>query len=129
VITGTEDHPHAPVALTRGTDTNTAYAFTISPKTADSVPGPRPAPELARYDRTTAQPAQPAAAAEARDALAVLAGVLDRDGQQLSASQTRQQALADGDHLAIMHAIRTDQITPARGQRYRDVLLASLPPE
>ena len=59
----------------------------------------------------------------------MLAGVLDRDGQQLSASQTRQQALADADHLAILHAIWTDQTTAAREQHYRDLLLASLPPE
>ena len=30
VITGTEDRPHAYVALTRGTDANTAYVFTES---------------------------------------------------------------------------------------------------
>jgi hypothetical protein len=40
--------------LSRGTDTNMAYVFTVSPKLADLVPGPRPAPELARYDRLTA---------------------------------------------------------------------------
>jgi ATP-dependent exoDNAse (exonuclease V) alpha subunit len=51
VITGTEDRQHAHVALTRGTDANFAYVFTISPKRADPVPGPRPAPELARYDQ------------------------------------------------------------------------------
>ena len=32
-----------------------AYVFTMSPKLADPVPGPRPAPELARYDRITAE--------------------------------------------------------------------------
>ena len=57
VITGTEDRQHAYVALTRGTHENTAYVFTLSPKRADIVPGPRPAPELARYDRLTAQAA------------------------------------------------------------------------
>jgi hypothetical protein len=51
VITGTEDRQHAYVALTRGTDANLAYVFTTSPKRADPVPGPRPAPELARYDQ------------------------------------------------------------------------------
>ena len=61
VIAGTEDRQHAYVALTRGTDTNMAYVFTVSPKLADPVPGPRPAPELARYDRITAErAAQPA---------------------------------------------------------------------
>jgi ATP-dependent exoDNAse (exonuclease V) alpha subunit len=53
VITGTEDRQHAYVALTRGTTTNMAYVFTTSPKVADPVPGPRPALELARYDRIT----------------------------------------------------------------------------
>ena len=94
MITGTEDRQHAYVALSRGAGTNLADVFTMSPKLADPVPGPRPAPELTRYDRITAQPAaQPAAAAGTRDALVVLAGVLGRDGQLLSASQTRQQAL------------------------------------
>ncbi|MGH3235156.1 MAG: hypothetical protein ACRDOH_18295, partial [Streptosporangiaceae bacterium] len=102
-----------------------------SPKLADPVPGPRPAPELARYDRITGEPAaQPAAAAaETRDALAVLAGVLEREGRQLSASQTRRRALTDADHLAILHAIWIDQTTGAREQNYRDLFLASLPPE
>jgi AAA domain len=132
VITGTEDRQHAYVVLSRGTEMNMAYVFTVSPKLADPAPGPCPAPELARYDRITAERAvQPtsAAAAETRDALGVLAGVLKRDGQQLSASQTRQRALANADHLAILNAIWTDQTTPAREQYYRDLLLASLPPE
>jgi hypothetical protein len=79
VITGTEDRQHTYVALSRGTDINMAYVFTVSPKLADLMPGPRPAPELARYDRITAErTVQPAAAAaETRDALAVLSGVLD----------------------------------------------------
>ena len=129
VITGTEDRPHALVALTRGTDTNMAYVFTLSPKLADPIPGPRPAPELARYDRTTGPGSQPAPeAAGTADALQVLAAVLDRDGQQLSAVQTRQQALTDADHLASLHAIWTAETAPAREQRYRDLLLNSLPP-
>ena len=133
VITGTEDRQHGYVALTRGTDANYAYVFTTSPKRADPVPGPRPAPELARYDQIHAErdgvrapatrPAAPGAA------LGVLAGVLDRDGQQHSATQTRQQALADADHLAVLHAIWTAETTPARQQRYRDLLAAALPPE
>ena len=42
---------HAYMALTRGTTVNRAYVFTLSPKRADPVPGPRPAPELGRYDQ------------------------------------------------------------------------------
>src|SRR5262249_18636090 len=130
VITGAEDRQHAYVALSRGTDVNAAYVFTASPKTADPVPGPRPAPELARYDRraaTRSGPAAPAATAPG-EALAVLAGVLDRDGQLLSATQTRSQALADADHLALLHAIWAAETTPARDQHYRDLLMNTLPP-
>ena len=131
VITGTEDRQHAYVALSRGTDTNMAYVFTLSPKRADPAPGPRPAPELARYDRLTARhdSKTATAAAETSDALTVLAGVLDRDGQQSSASQTWQHALADADHLAVLNAIWIAETTPAREQHYRDLLLTRLPPE
>jgi hypothetical protein len=131
VITGTEDRQHAYVALTRGTHNNTAYVFTLSPKLADPAPGPISAPELARYDKLTAPPAEPdpaAATKNTRDELAVLADVLERDAQQLSASQTWQQALADADHLAILHAIWTAETTPAREHRYGELLTAALPP-
>ena len=132
MITGTEDRQHAYVALTRGTCDNSAYVFTTSPKRADIAPGPRPAPELARYDRLSAPAGQPAADSATtgdKDAVGVLAEVLDRDGGQLSASQTWQQALADADHLAILHAIWSAETAPARQQRYQDLLMAALPPQ
>jgi ATP-dependent exoDNAse (exonuclease V) alpha subunit len=44
VIGGTEDRPHAYVALTRGTSINLAYVFTVSAKRADPFPGPAPHP-------------------------------------------------------------------------------------
>jgi conjugative relaxase-like TrwC/TraI family protein len=130
VITGTEDRPHAVVALTRGTDTNMAYVFRLSPKRADPMPGPRPAPELARYDQLTAGPGsqpgtEPAGTAKPLEALAA---VLDRDGQQLSAVQTRQQGLSDADHLAALHAIWTAETAPAREQRYHHLFRDALPP-
>jgi hypothetical protein len=131
VITGAEDREHVYVALTRGTDANHAYVFTASPKRADPVPGPRQAPELARYDKIHAEragvPAPATAPAAPGAALSVLAAVLDRDGQQHSASQTRSQALADADHLALLHAIWAAETTPAREQRYRNLLAAALP--
>ena len=130
VITGTEDRQHAYVALSRGTEINLAYVFTASPRTADPAPGPRPAPELARYDRRATRPRSltTPTATTPGEALAVLAGVLDRDGQQQSATQTRTQALADMDHLAVLHAIWTAETTPARDQAYHDLLMNNLPP-
>ena len=132
VICGTEDRQHAYVALTRGTTTNMAYVFTVSPKLADPAPGPRPAPELDRYDQITAErsgpPAPATPLAQTGEALAVLSAVVDRDGQLASATQDRHRALASADHLAILHAIWTDQTAQAREQRYQDLLAASLPP-
>jgi hypothetical protein len=90
VITGNEDRQHAYV-FTRGTNDNRAYVFTWSSKIADPVPGPRPAPELARYDRLTTRADDPGpvpGTGEAKDPVGVLAEVLDRDGGQASASQT-----------------------------------------
>jgi hypothetical protein len=107
--------------------------FTTSPKRADPVPGPRPAPELARYDQISSErtgvraPNTPPAPPDT--APAVLAGVLDRDGQQRSATQARNQALTDADHLTILHAIWTAETTPARDQRYQDLLMSILPPD
>ena len=132
VIAGTEDRQHAYVALTRGTEHQHGVRVHGVPEARR--PGARARARPRNWPATTGSPpnaqAEPAAAAAATgDALAVLAGVLDRDGQQLSASQTRQQALADADHLAILHAIWTAETTPAREQHYRDLLLANLPPE
>jgi len=132
VFTGTEDRPHALVALTRGTDANLAYVFTQSPKRADPVPGPRPAPELTRYDRLhperAGDPGPATRPALPGTPLGVLAQVLDHDGQQQSATQARRQALSDADHLAVLHAIWTAETTPARQQHYRDLLTQALPP-
>ena len=132
VITGTEDRQHAYVALSRGTDTNIAYVSTLSPKIADPAPGPRPAPELARYDHLTVErsgaPADEGQTDGTGDALGVLSDVLERDGQQLSALQMQQQALSNADHLAILHAIWTAETSPAREQRYKKLLMDALPP-
>jgi hypothetical protein len=128
--------------------------FTVSPKRADPAPGPRPAPELARYDRLAARAGghsqasareehqaatgndrDPAPSPEGQqepeeqpDPLGVLAEILGRDSQVLSASQTCRQALADADHLAVLHAIWTAETGPARDQRYRALLAEALPP-
>ena len=102
------------------------------PEARQPRPRPRPAPELARYDNKRAErsgvPAPPISSAPPGQALAVLAAVLDRDGQLLSATQDRHRALANADHLAILHAIWTAETTPAREQRYKNMLSASLPP-
>ncbi len=132
LITGTEDRQHAYVALSRGTENNKAFVFTVSPKLADPAPGLRPAPELPRYDRISAErdgrPARAARAAGTGEAVGVLADVLERDGQQLSATETWRRNLSNADHLAILHAMWTGETNAAREQRYQDMLTRALPP-
>ena len=132
VLTGSEDRQHAYVALTRGTDENTAYVFTIPTKLADLTPGARPAPELARYDRLTGQAGHPGSVNPddpgTTSAVSVLARIIgDRDGASESASQARQRALADADHLAVLHEMWIEQTTLERDRRYRGLLQSALP--
>ena len=134
LVTGTEDRQWLYPAMTRGTDANLAFVFTTPDRPADPQPGTRAAPELDRYDRTRPEydgyPAVSAATADPdlREPVAVLADVLGRDGAELSATQTRRRALANADHLGILHAIWTAETTGARDDRYRDLVLAALPP-
>jgi hypothetical protein len=137
LVTGTEDRQWLYPAMTRGTDTNVAFVFT----TPARAPGPRPdtgpAPEPGRYDRLRREhaghlPGPPGAADPGsvglREPVAVLADVLDRDGAELSATQTQHRNLANADHLGVLHAIWTAETTAARDDRYRDLVLAALPP-
>jgi hypothetical protein len=57
----------------------------------------------------------------------VLADVLGRDGQELSATQTLQRSLSNADHLAVLPAIWTGETTPAREEQYWDMVMAALP--
>jgi hypothetical protein len=123
--------------MTRGTDANLAFVFTTPARPADPRPGTRPARELNRYERIRHErqgflPAQASAPArghtDPREPIAVLADVLDRDGAALSASATRHRNLANADHLGILQTIWTAETTGARHNRYRDLVLAALPP-
>ena len=135
LVTGNEDRHWLYPAMTRGTDANLTFVFTTPPKAADPQPGTRAAPELDRYERIRREregflPAQPAAGpgnADPREPIAVLADVLNRDGGELSASETRRRNLANADHLAILHAIWAAETRGAREDRYRELVMAALP--
>jgi conjugative relaxase-like TrwC/TraI family protein len=133
VLTGSEDRQHAYVALTRGTDQNTAYVFTTPVKLADLSPSTRPAPELARYDHLGDHAGGPDQVVpddpRSTSPVSVLAEIIaGRDGVRQSAAQAWRQALSDADHLAVLHAIWTTETMPVREQRYRALLHAALPP-
>src|SRR4029077_20875015 len=135
LVTGSEDRPWLYAALTRGTDTNLVFVSTTPAKVADPAPGTRPAPELERSERVqheregqfpTRSPASPGGPAP-REPIAVLADILDRDGAQLSATETRQRNLANADHLAILGAIWAAETKDSQRTRYRELVMSALP--
>jgi AAA domain len=137
LVTGGEDRQWLYPAMTRGTDANLAFVFTTPARTADPAAGTRRAPELDRYERLRRErqgllPTQPPergpGAPDPREPIAVLADVLDRDGAGLSASATRRRNLANADHLGILNAIWAAETRGARDDRYRQLVMAALPP-
>jgi hypothetical protein len=136
LITGGEDRQWLYAALTRGTDNNMVFVCTTPATVADPAAGTRPAPELerserARYERDgylpALRPAPGPGSPDLREPIAVLADILDRDGAQLSATETRARNLANADHLAVLGAIWDAETKPARDTRYRDLVMAALP--
>ena len=137
LVTGGEDRQWLYPAVTRGTEHNMAFVFTTPARPADPQPGTRPAPEVGRYDRVQRErcgylpaPADPGPARpDPREPIAVLADVLERDGSELSASETKRRNLSNADHLGILNAIWTAETRYAQDRRYRDLITAALPPE
>jgi hypothetical protein len=138
LVTGNEDRQWLYPAMTRGTDTNLAYAFTTPSRPADPEPGIRPAPELDRYERLRRErqglplprAAEPGLGTpDPREPIAVLADVLGRDGAEVSATETRRRSLANADHLAVLNAIWAAETRDARNDHYRQLIMAALPPD
>jgi hypothetical protein len=137
LVTGNEDRQWLYAALTRGTEANLVFVATTPARVADPAPGTRPAPELERHERNrherdgylpTQRPTAGPGGADLREPIAVLADILDRDGAQLSATETRQRNLANADHLAILGAIWAAETRQAHDTRYRNLVMAALPP-
>ena len=138
LVTGGEDRQWLYAAMTRGTDNNLVFVSTTAAKVADPAPGTRPAPELGRDQRLRhvrdgylpdSSPAAGPGSPDPREPIAVLADILDRDGTQLSATETRARNLANADHLAILGAIWNAETRHAHDTRYRDLVMNALPPE
>jgi len=135
LLSGAESRQDAYVGMSRGTDRNEVFVFTLPAKAADLERGSRAAPELARADRLEREraglPAEPADTAEtgqrSRDAVAVLADVLGRDGAEDSATQYARQALASQDHLAALNAMWEGEAGKAIDERYRQIVIGALP--
>jgi conjugative relaxase-like TrwC/TraI family protein len=110
------------VAMSRGAQRNEVYAYPAAHEPSESVIGqpPTPDPEVVRQRRLEAdrESAQPTAALDEQDPISILAPVVRRDDAELSATETREQALSDADHLGVLHAIWMDQCRAEAYSRY-----------
>src|SRR5258708_12905609 len=97
--------------MTRGTDANYAFVMTDSPRKSDPAAGPAAAPELARFEwlerfRAGLQLAEPGVEAGEddgrRDAAAGLAGGVERDRSDPSATQHRTRQPPTPTHRALL---------------------------
>ena len=134
VFTGGEDRQATLVALTRGRENNEAFVI-AGWRIADPKPGPEPAPELARQERLDREHAgldadQVTQAGERNEpgmtAEQILAQCLERDGQQLSATETRAAEWSDADRLDVL-GVQWQHVTRDAAQhRYEAALRAAL---
>ncbi|MGH3190664.1 MAG: hypothetical protein ACRDPY_43850 [Streptosporangiaceae bacterium] len=76
-----------------------------------------------------AQPGSEDGRSGQREPIAVLTDVLGRDGAELAASEIRRRNLANADHLATSHVIWAAETRAARDDRYRELVVAVLPPD
>jgi AAA domain len=110
------------VAMTRGRDRNEVYAYPAVQDPAQSIigQGPAPDPEIARQRRLQADRdgTGPTSAIGERDPIALLAPVVRRGPADLSATETREQALSNADHLGALYAIWQDQCHTEATRRY-----------
>jgi hypothetical protein len=123
VFTGQEDRQAVNVAMTRGRDRNEAWVIG-GWRIADPAPGPEPAAELARYDRRVLEAAgQETGSGQAAGGVPlaeeVLGQCLARDGQQFSATDTREAAWSDADRLDVLGVQWQEVVREAARDRYQ----------
>jgi TrwC relaxase/AAA domain len=133
VVTGQESRQWLYSAMTRGAQENHAIVMTM-PRLADPDAGTRPAPELARHERISAERAgqpvsqpHPSTRPDPREPLAVLMDVLERDDAEVSATEYQHRELASADHLAVLNARWQGETTGLLQQRYRELAASLLP--
>jgi conjugative relaxase-like TrwC/TraI family protein len=110
------------VGLSRGADRNEVFAYPSQHVLSGSDIGQPPTadPEVARERQlqTGRENPTPAAAMDSKDPIAILAPVVRRDAAELSATETREQAMSDADHLGVLHAIWMDHCRTEAHARY-----------
>jgi conjugative relaxase-like TrwC/TraI family protein len=135
LVDGLGDRQGLYVAMSRGRDANHAYCITDWSRSTDIAEGSRPDPELRRahqldLERAGLAPDGPAPGHPNRPAsepVTVLAGILARDGRELSAIETLQQELSRADHLGVLGSIWDDLTRRTQNARFEHALRSTLP--
>ena len=135
LVDGLGDRQGLYVAMSRGRDANHAYCITDYSRAADIREGSRPAPELDRAKRLSREraglppwePARDDGRLPVLDPVTVLAGVLTRDGSELSATETLQQELSRADHLGVLGGIWDDVTRRVQAAKFEHALRGALP--
>ena len=130
LVDGLGDRQGLYVAMSRGRDANYAYCITDSSRSADIREGSRPAPELDRARRLGREhaglPEPEPSRRDHRDPevspVSVLAGILTRDGRQLTATETLERELYRADHLGVLGSIWDDLSRRAQRARFEQAL-------
>jgi conjugative relaxase-like TrwC/TraI family protein len=130
IVSPGDDRQGTYVGATRGVSGNVLMVITPSPKLADPRPVSRPAPELTRFGRVEEQRQGQAAHgslhSDLDEGMAVLADALGRDATELAASEYRERAFSDADHLGLLHAIWMDLTERADADRFRPLVQSAL---
>ena len=117
-------------ALTRGRETNDAYVYdanSFAGKGWGEAQGGRPAPELTRHDQAEAWRAgHEIAGEEEHDPVALLAKSMGSDQRELSATEYRDRALGNADHLGLLGHIYHEQAREESAARFTAALRGTL---
>ena len=113
---------------TRGRDENTVWMYELDSGCEHGTP----APEIERYrkleaERTGGQPWAPAESDA--DPVRIAAGILRRQDEILSATETRQRSMANADHLGLLGGQWQDLIRELSGDRFTAAVRDQLPAE
>jgi conjugative relaxase-like TrwC/TraI family protein len=116
-----DDRQYLYTALSRGAAGNYAFAVTEEPQLPTGKPVA--APEVGRARMLAAEQAGEAdSATSVRSGAGVVAGVLARSEEELSATETLERAFSDADNLAVLSRLWIDLSGGEYGRRYTGVL-------
>ena len=115
-------------SLTRGREQNTAWMYELDTGCEHGTA----APEIERYRKLEAERSggQPWTPAESdADPVRIAAGILRRQDEIMSATETRQRSMANADHLGLLGGQWQDLIREVSGERFTAAVREQLPAE